>query len=1181
LTTATNNPNDFTTAAPVPPTKLVITSLNGGSPVLQNTPFFITVQTQDAANSPQNVTAPTTVTLTLNTGFGTLSGTLSGVITTGNTVTITGILYDIPDNPVVIDANVTAGPALTGTSTAPFEVFGIATDLSFSTVPANGVVNQTVGNIQVQALRADFSVDVNYTGAITISVFSGAGNMLGTLTQNAFSGVATFSGISFDAADTYVLQATAAGLNPANSSSIVITLPATMTELVVPQYMGSKSAGTTNANRTPFAVCLQFNNLVPGSSYDLRGGLALTSDLATTFGAGGIWNGLAYGTTNLTNLFTADGTGSSGPVWLFFQPTGNGTRFDASQVHNLRISIGINGQGVPNTPSFISTKTITALDIATTARTPATTDDGAYVRGTAVACTGGKLVLIYDNAAGSGDPLSVFQVRTTTPSDITTTNYSGHPTSIGDIYLQTGTSNVGDYPGVVPIGANNANGVQRIELRNLDNTLFNAITDADGIWPGGANFTTIARRAVGQIGLPADPTLSTAPAVTPGSYGPACSNDPDITLGGAPAGGVWSGTGVSGNTFAISAGSQTLTYTFTDANGCFSDGTTSITVNTAPTITCPTDFTVCSSDAAFALTGGLPTGGTYSGTGVSGGNFDPSLATIGANLITYSYTDGNNCTNTPCTFTITVTQATLWYADVDGDLLGDPNVDSLACAQPVGYVADNTDLCPAVTGTVGSACNDNNPFTTGDVLNASCACVGTPVPCDNWTLNINTDGAGSETTWQMIDATSPFVLASGGPYLNNSSNTTTICVPQGACFKLTVSDAGGNGITGGGWSLFDNTGKRIVDNVGNGGCFGSASTTGTAFCNEPASAQTLIASHCDRENWIASEVIIASVNAAVSAQWGVGTQTDDGYQFWFENPCGGYSRRIFRDHATSGGNGPADALRASKLKLSAIVTNPLPVNTLLNVRVRAQVNGVFSAWGPACRFRIDPTACTTTSLNDNASDPNFSCGVSGKVVGASGQAGKLYAKVVYSGGNPATNYRFKFSEIGEGYLRTITTNNAALLLGLWSTNPLLCGTYTYDVQVAASFDGGTTFCPYGAVCSVGITNNAPNPCTTSGNFAGGGDRSTLQSEPVFSMYPNPNNGDQLFISMSELGVELSTVSMDLFDIFGKKVMSRTFAVQDGTMNTLIDLDDNMASGLYLVNITAGGVARTERLVIQH
>lgn len=43
-------------------------------------------------------------------------------------------------------------------------------------------------------------------------------------------------------------------------------------------------------------------------------------------------------------------------------------------------------------------------------------------------------------------------------------------------------------------------------------------------------------------------------------------------------------------------------------------------------------------------------------------------------------------------------------------------------------VCDANDSCPAVPGQIGSACNDNDPCTINDVLNASCQCVGTPAP---------------------------------------------------------------------------------------------------------------------------------------------------------------------------------------------------------------------------------------------------------------------------------------------------------------------------------------------------------------------------------------------------------------------------------------------------------------------
>lgn len=52
---------------------------------------------------------------------------------------------------------------------------------------------------------------------------------------------------------------------------------------------------------------------------------------------------------------------------------------------------------------------------------------------------------------------------------------------------------------------------------------------------------------------------------------------------------------------------------------------------------------VCSTDQGFALTGGSPAGGNYSGTGVSNGFFNPGAAGVGTHTLTYSYTDSNGC----------------------------------------------------------------------------------------------------------------------------------------------------------------------------------------------------------------------------------------------------------------------------------------------------------------------------------------------------------------------------------------------------------------------------------------------------------------------------------------------------------------------------------------------------------
>lgn len=61
-----------------------------------------------------------------------------------------------------------------------------------------------------------------------------------------------------------------------------------------------------------------------------------------------------------------------------------------------------------------------------------------------------------------------------------------------------------------------------------------------------------------------------------------CLNDASVTLTGSPAGGTWSGAGVTANMFSpmtAGNGAHTLTYSFTDANGCSNTATVTITVN--------------------------------------------------------------------------------------------------------------------------------------------------------------------------------------------------------------------------------------------------------------------------------------------------------------------------------------------------------------------------------------------------------------------------------------------------------------------------------------------------------------------------------------------------------------------------------------------------------------------------
>lgn len=116
------------------------------------------------------------------------------------------------------------------------------------------------------------------------------------------------------------------------------------------------------------------------------------------------------------------------------------------------------------------------------------------------------------------------------------------------------------------------------------------------------------------------------PTVNAGSDFAICRNAPAVTLTGTPSGGTWTGTGTtSGGTFTPStAGTFSLTYTYTNPGGCSGSDIVVITVNPLPAANAGSDISLCNQPVATTLTG-TPSGGTWSGTGITNpsGQFTP------------------------------------------------------------------------------------------------------------------------------------------------------------------------------------------------------------------------------------------------------------------------------------------------------------------------------------------------------------------------------------------------------------------------------------------------------------------------------------------------------------------------------------------------------------------------------
>ncbi|MCF8298190.1 MAG: T9SS type A sorting domain-containing protein, partial [Saprospiraceae bacterium] len=142
-------------------------------------------------------------------------------------------------------------------------------------------------------------------------------------------------------------------------------------------------------------------------------------------------------------------------------------------------------------------------------------------------------------------------------------------------------------------------------------------------------------------------TVNPLPIVTLNPFSDICISEPTFTLsGGSPIGGTYYGTGISAGSFNpinAGAGTHTLSYIYSDINGCSDTAYQTIVVNSLPNVTLSAFADVCGSELPFTISGGSPVGGTYTGNGIVGGVFNPSTAGVGIHTITYKYSDINGC----------------------------------------------------------------------------------------------------------------------------------------------------------------------------------------------------------------------------------------------------------------------------------------------------------------------------------------------------------------------------------------------------------------------------------------------------------------------------------------------------------------------------------------------------------
>ncbi len=99
-----------------------------------------------------------------------------------------------------------------------------------------------------------------------------------------------------------------------------------------------------------------------------------------------------------------------------------------------------------------------------------------------------------------------------------------------------------------------------------------------------------------------------------------------------------------GNPVANPSATTSYSVSVTDVNGNSVSATYNLVVNPIPVVTLTSIPNACVTWGSAVLSGGLPAGGTYTGTSITGNTFYPASAGTGNHSVNYTYTSGAGCT---------------------------------------------------------------------------------------------------------------------------------------------------------------------------------------------------------------------------------------------------------------------------------------------------------------------------------------------------------------------------------------------------------------------------------------------------------------------------------------------------------------------------------------------------------
>ncbi|MDB5267941.1 MAG: hypothetical protein JWP58_981 [Hymenobacter sp.] len=885
---------------------------------------------------------------------------------------------------------------------------------------------------------------------------------------------------------------------------------ADFTGVIVPQYMANGTATrlpmlfrATVSNLTPSTLYRAYvlgatNSTTGGGTADFGGATTTTNSgagiplLINTTATGTTYTSASTASLTTTGSYMTFTTNAAGAYtgWFGFVNSGN-ARYTTGNLIFPAITLAPDATPAVVEKRLALNQSIITLDFAT---------NGTGIQG-ASSATAGNAVALYDNAAGTGRPLATAVVE----------NIGVVLTGLVPFYSTT----AGNWNSIMPRA--NAAGVQRVVEYSIANgNVLNCNSDADGVWPSGANTV--------------NPTGGTTPVVLTATDAPlnaGCSSATTATITGTPASLTAFSTvvGTPSATQTITVGGTSLTAGIVATAPAGYEVSLSATTGFAATVTVPqTSGTAANTPVYVRLTGAA--------TGTFAGNV--ALTSTGATAVNVAVTGTVTAVATPAptitSFTPTTGAAGTTVTITGTNLTGATAVTLNGVAITGFTVVNGTTItftlpATATTGTIAVTTSGGTVTSTGTfTVTATAPTITSFTPTTgaagatvtltgtNFTgATIVTVGGINITGFTVVNATTiTFVLpatAVTGPIVvttpgGTATSTTSFTVTPAAVTPVITQLAPGVQVVGGAAVTFVITGTGFTStSTVNFNGVSYPQTTSTATSIEaliPASAFTT-----------AGSFPVTVTNTA---------GTSNAFTFTVNNPT---TAGAFEDFETGTKTGYAAASVA--LASGSWTFSDALIGTAFNDRS----NGLKSA-----RIRVG-------FIRMDFDKPNG--------------AGTVIVRAGTFGVDPAASFILEKSTDGGATFTTVPGAPATLTATLTP--------YTFTVNQTGNVRFRITSTATVTTTRINIDDISITNFIGSATAAG-------QALPGLSVFPNPAT-DRITVALPSAGA--ATVA--LRDLTGRVVLAPATLGADKQLA----LPATLARGIYLLEVKQGGVTAVRRI----